>query len=154
MPYATQSIVSGPFWVGTVISYNCFTGIGGGDITCQEGGIWTQIPTCKNDSYVGNVYCGDPGQLQNALRSARTGPHPAFKFFNEPEPFPVGSQVTYSCKDGFNGGGSRLCQANGQWTPRPTCISTGNNFNVYHFHILTLGTHSNVRPNFEFRSRF
>ena len=117
---------SGPFPIGTVISYVCFTGFGGGDITCQEGGIWTQRPTC-NSSYVGTVYCGDPGQVQSAY--VWTGPFQALPHPHEEGPSPIGTRLTYTCELGYTGGGSSLCQPNGQWTPRPACIfATGKTF--------------------------
>ena len=46
-------------------------------------------------------------------------------------PFSSGSRVTYTCNAGYimEGEGIITCQANGQWTPRPTCVPAGNNFN-------------------------
>ena len=53
------------------------------------------------------ITCDDPGTIPNAERGAVL--------------LSVNSQVTYTCKDCYTGGGVITCQANGQWTPLPAC---------------------------------
>ena len=55
--------------------------------------------------------CQDPGQVANAIRSGTAGP------------YPINSQVTYTCNNCFFGGGTITCQPNGQWTQTVQCSS-------------------------------
>ena len=99
----------GQFPVGTVVTYSCHTGLGGGSITCQAPGVWTQKPTC----YTGTVDCGDPPEVPNAWRD-RTGSGP----------YPFGTVVTYRCdrNNGYQGWGQATCLLHGQWSLQmPTC---------------------------------
>ena len=68
--------------------------------------IWNKIDLCSDGLGTGD--CVDPGQVSNAIRNGRETS--------------VGSTITYECHDGYLGGGSITCQANGQWSAeKPTC---------------------------------
>ena len=106
VPHTERNREDGPFPVGTVVTYWCHTGLGGGSITCEAPGIWTRKPTC----HAGTVDCGDPPEVPNTWRNRRPGP------------FPVGTLVTYRCEKGYQGWGHITCLPHGQWSPQlPTC---------------------------------
>ena len=62
---AVRGASSWPYTVGTAFAYtceSCYTG--GGSITCQENGQWTQKPTCTGEIFcrnhiLSNVYWHD-----------------------------------------------------------------------------------------------
>ena len=62
--------------------------------------------------------CEDPGHVFEAVRTPIFGP------------FPDGSSVTYTCNDGYKGGGQRTCQADGKWTEKPECFEIGKNLRL------------------------
>ena len=66
---------------------------------CQANGQWSgSLPSCiRND-------CGDPGSVTNGQRQLTSTT--------------VGSQVTYTCNEGYRQGGSRtrVCQSSGRWS--------------------------------------
>ena len=46
--FAYSSTSGGPYTVGSRVTYTCNPGlIGGGTITCQPNGQWSQRPTCS-----------------------------------------------------------------------------------------------------------
>ena len=107
---ATHDRALGPFPVGSVVTYTCHTGSGGGSITCEEGGIWTQKPTC----HAGTADCGYPPEVPNASRDRIRSK------------FPVGTVMKYTCNGRYQERGYATCLPNGQWIVHmPTC--TGMN---------------------------
>ena len=72
---------------------------------CQESGTWSgSLPACQL------VDCGDPGQLENGVRSLVS--------------MTFGSTVTFSCNLNFtlSGPNQRVCQADGFWSDfQPVC---------------------------------
>ena len=66
--------------------------------------------------YVSTGDCGDPGPLVNAVRRGTTGP------------FPLDTLILYTCKAGFCGRGSIICEVNESWTPLPNCTSSGTDY--------------------------
>ena len=39
-------------------------------------------------------------------------------------PYPSGTVVSYTCHNGYSGGGSIICQSDGRWSHKPICIGT------------------------------
>ena len=74
--------------------------------------------------------CGDPGIVANAQRS----------FVSSTV---VGATVTYTCNPGYQiqGSGQIICQSNGFWTTRPSCVSTGVQPGSQ---IYAIGTHTHL----------
>ena len=124
VPYATRDRRPGPFPVGSVVTYTCHSGFGGGgSVTCQENRMWTPWPTCNiRSNYPGVGDCGNPSRVFNAYEPNAEGTTPAGRFR-------FGAVLTYNCLPGYSGGGSITCQVHGQWSYSPTCIATGIDLN-------------------------
>ena len=56
-----------------------------------------------------SVDCPEPGGIAHAARSEAHWP------------LSVGAKVVYTCNPCYIGGGTIVCQKNGQWTQKPTC---------------------------------
>ena len=49
VPFSTRTSYNGPYHSDSQVTYSCNNG-GGGSITCQRDGTWTQKPTCPADT--------------------------------------------------------------------------------------------------------
>ncbi|XP_043942251.1 seizure 6-like protein 2 [Protopterus annectens] len=101
---------------GTVVTYQCDPGydiIGSDIITCQWDLSWSNTPpTCEKI-----LYCADPGEITNGLRMVSD------------HRFPIGSQVQYSCNEGYTieGSSALTCYNRDTGTPKwsdrvPKCV--------------------------------
>lgn len=63
--------------------------------------------------------CADPGEVDFAERSDNFG-----------GPYHVYSRIIYTCYTGFTGGGTIICERNGQWTEMPVCTGTYNELRI------------------------
>ena len=62
--------------------------------------------------------CRDPGTVDNAERSPA---YSSLKLYFFVVNFREDDTVTFTCNDGYHGGGTITCLNNSLWTPKPTC---------------------------------
>ncbi|XP_070558385.1 uncharacterized protein [Ptychodera flava] len=95
-----------PLFAGDNVSVSCHRGYSLAtphySVVCQEDGTWNDtFPQCKITE------CDDPGAVNNAFRVGDS-----LKYL---------STITYTCHQGFVGGGAISCVDSGLWTEKPSC---------------------------------
>ncbi|KAG8183426.1 hypothetical protein JTE90_023183 [Oedothorax gibbosus] len=111
---------------GTHLTFRCNEGyrsIGPIILYCLKTGEWSSLPPTCEETAVADDGCGHPGVDPNGVMDET----PALDPRRLNQRFEPGTEVTYTCRDGFRIDGPTVlfCLLNGEWSSSPpTCTPT------------------------------